>query len=646
MKMFKFFVAVSLLLFTSLLEAKVKISNLFSDNMVLQRDKPIKIWGTADPNEAIEVVFLNETKKIKTDKSGNWIVTLDSEPYGGAYSMKIVGKSNVVDLQNILMGDVWLCSGQSNMEWIVKNVKDASIEISRANNPNIRSFNVKQAIGTEPKHEVEGTWQECTPATVGDFSAVAYFFARELNRDLDIPIGIINSSWGGTDIETWISDDAFSKLPDSFKQKYAGAVKIDDFDKFLEENKTKKLAFHQAMDNDPGITQKWFERDFNTSPWKKMDIPQLWEKTLGEIDGIIWFKYDLVLPIEDAGKTAVIQLGPIDDNDITWINGKQIGSTEGYAVNRMYSIPENILVEGSNSIMVKVVDQYGGGGLYGKPADLYLEVNGKKYSLVGDWSYQASVTNKDFDFVEPSPNMQASLLYNAMINPIIQLPITGAIWYQGENNVSQAYNYRTLFPTMIEDWRSKWNDQFPFYWVQLANYLAKDDRPQESMWAELRLAQTETLDLPKTGQAVITDIGEANDIHPRNKQDVGKRLALITLNKDYDKKDVIYSGPTFNSFVIENSNTIIKFDNVGHGLYTPNKYGYVEGFMVAGEDKKFEWAKAYIDGDKVVISSPKVKIPVAVRYSWGDNPDVNLFNSEGLPACSFKTDNWDWISNK
>lgn len=632
----------SALIFASLtVTAKVKTSSLFSDNMVIQQNQPIKIWGVADPNETVEVEFLNQKKKTKADNNGNWSVILASHIYGGPYKMTIKGKSNQIEFENVLVGDVWVCSGQSNMEWPVKNVMNASIEMSRSNNSKIRSFNVKQAIGTEPKEELEGTWMECTPSTVGDFSAVAYFFAKELNSNLDIPIGIINSSWGGTDIETWMSGDTFETMPQSFKEKYNG-LKIDNIEQFLAENKDKKAAFYTAMDNDPGISEKWYATTTNTSSWNKMKIPQHWENVLGPLDGIVWYKYNLTLPKSDAGSTAVLQLGPIDDDDITWVNGEKIGATKGYSENRIYSIPENILTEGENSIVVKVIDYYGGGGLYGNEDDLYLEVNGTKHPLKGDWFYKEAVTNKEYDFVEPSPNMLPSLLYNAMINPIIQLPIKGVIWYQGENNSGKAYNYKTLFPSMINDWRNKWGTEFPFYWVQLANYLAKDEIPKESDWAELREAQTETLKLPKTGQAVITDIGDANDIHPRNKQDVGKRLARIALNNDYDKSDIIYSGPTFKSMDIKGQSVIITFDNIGDGLYTPNKYGYVDGFTVAGSDKKFKWARAYIDGDKVILSSPDVDVPIAVRYSWANNPDVNLFNSEKLPACPFKTDNWEW----
>lgn len=629
------------LVISSISSAKVKLASVFTENMVIQQNKPIKFYGTADPGEHIEIRFLNKTKKVRADISGNWSVAFPSQSFGGPYSLKVKGKLNDIQYDNILIGDVWLCSGQSNMEWIVKNVKDAPIEISRANHPKIRSFNVHQAIGMEPKQNVEGEWSICTPQTVENFSAVAYFFARELNKTLDVPIGIINSSWGGTDIEAWISPDAFTTLTSNYSDKYSGE-KIDNIEEFLEKNKERKAMFYSAISTERGMNEKWYLPETKTLSWKKMDIPQQWENVLGDVDGVIWYRYDFELTKEDANKTAVIQLGPIDDDDITWVNGQEIGSTSGYTENRIYSIPENVLKEGMNSIVVKITDFYGGGGFYGNAENLYVEVDNNRYNLSGTWLYKEAVTNKEYDFKEPSPNMQPSLLYNAMINPFINYPIKGVIWYQGENNVPQAFNYRTLFPLMIKDWRNKWNEEFPFYWVQLANYLEKDSSPKESQWAELRWAQTETLSLPNTGQVVITDIGEANDIHPRNKQEVGKRLAFVALKNTYAVKEIVASGPTYKNHHMNGNQLIIDFENIGNGLITPNKYGYIEGFTIAGVDEKFYWAKAFIDGNKVIVYSPLVDEPVAVRYSWANNPDVNLFNSEGLPAAPFKTDEWKW----
>lgn len=635
-----------LLCFASALHAEVKLANIFSNNMVLQRDKPIKIWGWADKNEAVEVHFLNQIKKVKADKNGAWVATLNPVSYGGPYTMEVKGKKNSITLNDILIGEVWLCSGQSNMEMAVHgwgSVYNYEQEIKDANYPQIRAFNVVKDISMKPKDNLSGTWQVCSPQTVSEFSAVAYFFARKLNKELNIPVGIINSSWGGTDIETWTSSDAFNSLPEKFRERYKD-FKVDNFDEFAKTNEENKAKYLNALNNDPGISEKWYEPSFNTSAWNKMQLPQMWENVIGNVDGIIWFKYNISLAKESEGKAATIDLSVIDDNDIVWINGIKAGETEGYAVKRSYKIPENVLKSGNNTIVVKITDNGGGGGIYGKAEQMYLQVQGKQYPLAGEWQYKEAVTNRMYKFIDISPNMYYSLLYNGMINPITGLAIKGAIWYQGENNASQAYNYRTLFPTMINNWRTKWGYEFPFYWVQLASYTAKDDKPVNSEWAELREAQTMTLSLPQTGEAVITDIGDADDIHPRNKQDVGLRLALIALNKDYGKKDIVYSGPTFKEMNIEDNKAIISYNNTGKGLCVKNKYGYVEGFTIAGADQKFEWAKAYIDGDKVVVYSEKIANPVAVRYSWANNPDVNLFNQEGLPAAPFRTDNWKGVT--
>lgn len=614
--------------------------------MVLQRDKPIKIWGWADKNEAVEVHFLNQIKKVKADKNGAWVATLNPVSYGGPYTMEVKGKKNSITLNDILIGEVWLCSGQSNMEMAVHgwgSVYNYEQEIKDANYPQIRAFNVVKDISMKPKDNLGGTWQVCSPQTVSEFSAVAYFFARKLNKELNIPVGIINSSWGGTDIETWTSSDAFNSLPEKFRERYKD-FKVDNFDEFAKTNEENKAKYLNALNNDPGISEKWYDPSFNTSAWNKMQLPQMWENVIGNVDGIVWFKYNISLPKDSEGKAATIDLSVIDDNDIVWINGIKIGETEGYAVKRSYKIPENVLKSGNNTIVVKITDNGGGGGIYGKAEQMYLQVQGKQYPLAGEWKYREAVTNRMYKFIDISPNMYYSLLYNGMINPITGLAIKGAIWYQGENNASQAYNYRTLFPTMINNWRTKWGYEFPFYWVQLASYTAKDDKPVNCEWAELREAQSMTLSLPQTGEAVITDIGDADDIHPRNKQDVGLRLALIALNKDYGKKDIVYSGPTFKEMNIEGNKAIISYNNTGKGLYVKNKYGYVEGFAIAGADQKFEWAKAYIDGDKVVVYSETIANPVAVRYSWANNPDVNLFNEEGLPAAPFRTDSWKGIT--
>ncbi len=623
------------------LMAEVKLPHIFSNDMLIQRDQKVNVWGWADKNERVEVVFDKQSKRTKADASGKWSIQLDPVKYGGPHTLTVKGKNNTIILTNILVGDVWLCSGQSNMEWTVANVNNATKEIANANYPSIRSFNVEKNMSMKPLDDLNGKWTVCSPSTVPNYSAVAYFFARKLYEETGIPIGIINSSWGGTGVETWTSADAYKTLGDSFKQQYKNIEIGDDFNTFVGQNDKNKEAYLTALKDDPGLKEQWFGAYTNLSSWKSLEVPGLWSNTeLNAVNGIVWFTYEFDLHAEAANKKGALHLGMVDDEDITWINGTKIGETRNYSTKRIYDIPENILKEGKNRITVRVYDTGGDGGIYGNKEELNIVVQGKHYPLAGQWKYKEAVTNAQFNIKDISPNMYHSLLYNAMINPIITFSIKGAIWYQGENNAGAAYDYRTLFPLMINDWRSKWGSEFPFYWVQLANFMAKDDQPVNSGWAELREAQTMTLLLPRTGQAVIIDIGDADDIHPRNKQDVGLRLAYNALNKDYGLKDVVYSGPTFQSMDIQGDKAVITFDNAPEGLRVHNRYGYVEGFAIAGSDKKFYWAKAYADGNKIIVQSDKVKSPVAVRYGWSNNPDINLYNKAGLPATPFRTDDW------
>ncbi|MFA5044334.1 MAG: sialate O-acetylesterase [Paludibacter sp.] len=645
MKRFLLVTSLFVVVLFSTINAVVKLPSIFSDNMVLQRDQTVNVWGWADKNEKVSVVFNEQNIKTKADKAGCWKVELSPMTYGGPYTLKIQGKHNVVTMENILVGDIWLCSGQSNMEFQVKQANNAKIEIDSANYPQIRSFNVTQEMSFVPKNDFQGKWEVCSPLTVGNFSAVAFFFARKLYRETGIPIGIINSSWGGTDIETWTSSGSFNSLPDKFKARYKNNP--ENVEKFLQTNAENKIQYESALKFDLGLKEEWNKTFTDISAWKTLPVPQIWmSPELVNVDGVVWVQYDLTLSATAEGKPAVIQLGKIDDNDDTWINGIKIGSTIGWDVKRIYNVSSGVLKAGLNRISVRIVDTGGGGGIYGQNEDVFLKIDNKKYTLAGNWKYKIAESNLKYNYVVNSPNSYPSLLYNAMIHPIIQFALKGVIWYQGENNAPSAYDYRTLFPNMITDWRTKWGQEFSFYWVQLTNYMAVDTKPVESDWAELREAQTMTLSLPKTGQSVIIDIGEANDIHPRNKQDVGLRLALHALNKDYGKKDIVFSGPICKSIEIQENKIHVTFDYIGSGLIADSKYGYVSGFSIAGIDKKFVWAKAYIEGNKVVVYNDQVQYPVAVRYNWANNPDGNLYSKEGLPTCPFRTDTWEGITEK
>jgi sialate O-acetylesterase len=635
--------------------SNVRLPKLVGNHMVLQRNTRLPIWGWADKGEIVTLSFLGKSYSAKPGPDGKWMVTLPAIPAGGPYEMTIKGK-NTLTIQDILVGDVWLGSGQSNMEWnLSMTVNNYKEEIAKADFPQIRLFDVKNVIAIIPQQEMtsEG-WKLCNPENIGGFSAVAYFFGRDLHRQYQVPIGLITSDWGGTPAEAWTSAAALKTLPDlkPFVEKIekgAGTVTKD-----AQEYEAKLAAWQKEFGSqDRGNLpngKTWADLDVDTSTWPQMNLPAIWEQPgiLPDFDGVVWFRKELILTEAEAGKPLYLHLTTIDDDDITWFNGVQVGNTNGYNVVRNYSVPAHLVKAGRNLITVRVTDSGGGGGIYGNEGELLAEVGGKTLSLAGKWSYQTA-----FD-VRTLPKRPAAMLdqnsptalFNAMIAPLIPYAIKGAIWYQGESNTSRAYQYRTLFPTMINDWRKRWGYDFPFLFVQLAGYMKDKDQPADYEWAELREAQTKTLSLPNTGMALTIDIGDPDDIHPRNKQDVGKRLALVARKVAYSDNQVVYSGPTFESMTVDGSRIRLKFSNLGSGLLVNDKYGYVRGFAVAGADKKFVWVKGYQDGNEIVLYSEPNTTPVAVRYNWGNSPDGNLYNKEGLPAVPFRTDNWKGITEK
>lgn len=624
--------------------AIVELPLLFNDGMVLQRNKPIPVWGWANANEKIEVYFKEQVVRTKADKNGKWSVHLNSETAGGPYELTVKGK-NIITIKNVMVGEVWLCSGQSNMEFTVNQVMNAEQEIKESDYPMIRQFLVGKEMSSTPKEKLKSAkWEASSPATIGNFTAVGYFCAKKLYQELKIPIGIINASWGGTCVETWTGKEAFENS-DEFKSMIAKYSKID-IDSLSEKQKKTivgKIESIQGSKLDMHADPQFRDPNFDDSNWPEMQAPKLWEhQQFPNLDGVVWMRKSIVISKEDAGKEAILELAKVDDDDVTYINGVEVGTTIGYNKKRIYKIPTGVLKEGSNSIAVRITDYTGGGGIWGDETDLKLTIGNTVIPLYGKWKFQVvDVT------IGISPNSYPSLLFNAMINPLIPYAFQGVLWYQGEANANRAEQYKKAFPTMIADWREKWNQgDFPFYFVQLSTFDEFGGNSNKgSRWAELREAQSFTLEtVANTGMAVTTDIGNAKDIHPINKQDVGKRLAAIALNKVYHK-NVIFSGPTFKSMEIKGNQIILTFENIGSGLMTPNKYGYLEGFEIAGADKVFHYAKAYIDGDKVVVYNVDVQNPVAVHYGWADDAgDCNLYNAEGFPASPFRTDHWDTIT--
>lgn len=629
--------------------SNINLPKIFGDNMVLQRNKLIPVWGWADANEKIAVQFNKQVKRTIADKNGKWMINLNPEKAGGPYELVVSGK-NIIKFSNVLVGEVWICSGQSNMEMPIEGwgkINNYEQEMAAANYPQIRHIKIPNKVSSLPKDDIaSGEWKICNPQNAGDFTAAGYFFARELYSTLKVPVGLINTSWGGTMVETWTSRKAFEQSVE-FKNMIAGmpSLNLDSLSKARNESLLKKIESVQGALTNKETAMTWNQADIDDSKWAPMNLPALWEQRgLDGLDGIVWFRRSIVVSAEDAGKEATLELAMIDDDDITYVNGVKVGSTNSYNTKRKYTIPAGVLKEGKNSIAIWVKDTGGGGGVYGDAGDMKITIGNKSQSLAGDWLYRIeSILQSTF----VGPNDYPALLFNAMVNPLVPYAMRGVIWYQGEANVGRAWQYRQAFPLMIKDWRKQWGaGDFPFYFVQLSSFNeANGNSKNGSTWAELREAQTFTLSLPNTGMAVITDIGNAKDIHPKNKQDVGKRLAAIALHNVYGINRVS-SGPMYQSMQITGHSVTISFKNTGSVLMPKSKDGHLSGFEMAGDDKIFYQAKAFIKDNKVVVSCDSVGHPTAVRFGWADDAGADdLFNKEGFPAAPFRTDKWKGITD-
>ena len=637
-----------LLLIAGGISAQVKLSPIFNNNMVLQQGMEIPVWGWAAPGEKITVTLGKANVSLKADQQGKWLVKLPKMDYGGPYKMTIKGK-NLLTYDNVMIGEVWVCSGQSNMEFNLITAKNAEAEIAASNFPEIRLFTVKKRISQSPQEQLEeGEWAACAPATSPRFSAVAYFFGRVLYEKLRVPIGLINSSWGGTVAETWTSEQTMAQNPDFTNQmSLLKKVNLDDYAASIEREVRARIGETSTVDlGMKGDLPIWAAPELEDSEWKTMKLPGYIEQNgLQGVDGIIWFRKEIEILPAEAGKAATLFLAKVNDSDNTFLNGTLIGATKLMAdKSRIYPIPAGVLKPGKNILTVQVEDIGNMGGIYGDSVSLKLQFEKRIIPLSGTWKYKVGLLKFSATL---NPNSYPTLLYNGMINPLLPYGIKGAIWYQGEGNAGRAKQYQKIFPELIKDWRTHWNQgNFPFLFVQLANFMKADSLPVESQWAELREAQSKTLALPNTGMAVTTDVGDALDIHPKDKQTVGKRLALSALKVAYNQV-VVNSGPVYKQMIINRNRITLSFSDVASGLKTKNKYGYLKGFAIAGEDHQFEWANAKITGPYTIeVFSPNVLQPVAVRYGWGNNPaDANLYNSADLPASPFRTDQWKGITD-
>jgi sialate O-acetylesterase len=572
--------------------------------------------------------------------------------------MTIAGRTRV-ELHDILVGDVWLASGQSNMGMPVKagpewqgGIVNEAHEIATAWFPHIRIFLAEHKIAFAPQPNIESKegWQAVTPETIGPFSAVAHLFGRELHQRYHVPIGLIQSSWGGTTAEAWVSPGGLRAFSE-FRQTIESIAHADQEAALSEHESYLKRRTgweKQHAGEDRGLSHeqaRWANSAADVSAWSTIQEPQKApEDALKGYDGVVWFRKDIVVPETEKIQSAQIHLIVAGKSDSTYFNGEKVGESNGWETPRDYAVPPELVRAGRNVITVRITGENGYVGMFdsANPEKQYMEVNGKVISLVGTWWYQPGIELSDFpvesaDAKLVSDRTQSTVLFNGMINPLTRFRIKGAIWYQGEDNSDRPVQYRKLFPALIEDWSHQWGYDFPFLYVQLAGFGPNKPEPADYQWAELREAQSLALALPQTGMATAVDIGNEQDIHPKDKQDVAHRLALAAANVVYNET-IVDSGPTFKSMRIEGNKVRIKFSNLGHGLVLHDKYGYGRGFEVAGADRRFRWAGATLDEDDLIVAHPLVSMPVAVRYDWSNTPDGNLFNVDGLPALPFRTD--------
>lgn len=623
------------------------VTNVLSSHMVLQRDKPNTFWGWTKPGETVTVTLDGRSASGVAGPDGKWIAKLTPPRVGGPYTVQIDGSQHVT-LDDVLVGDVWLCGGQSNMEFGLTLANGGPEAVSAANDPQIRIFLAPKATAFKPQPLNGGTWKVATPETVaqdgwGGFSAVGYFFGKKIHDEIHVPIGLVGDYWGGTNAESWMSASAAHTLGDFDKQ-------LSSVDAFLA-NGSKAYEERVAdwyVTNDPGSKpgQEWF-RPAEGGNWQTVDILKGFEQIgMGNSDGTAWFRRTIDLTAAQAAGEATLTLGAIDDADTTWVNGELLGSHTVWNEPRVYKISPGTLHEGANMIAVRVLDTGAQGGFSGPEDALALTLgDGTKIPLSGDWQARAGVdfnraTAYPMD-MNNNPNVP-TVLSNGMIEPIVPLALKGAIWYQGENNAGRAYQYRKVLPAMIEDWRKRFaQGDFPFYIVSLANFMPHRDTPGDDAWAELREAQARTAaGVKNSGIALAIDVGDAGDIHPKDKKTVGERLALIALARDYGKK-VAYEGPTYKAMKVEGSSIRLTFDHAA-GLTT---HGTVPGeFAICGVDHQWHWASAKIDGQTIVVSSPEVPKPVAVRYAWQSNPVANVYNGAGLPMVPFRTDQYPGVT--
>jgi sialate O-acetylesterase len=639
-----------ILLLPAYVQANVKLPVLVSDGMILQRDTKIIIWGWASPGEKVQVKFNKKTIRTVTDFEGNWKVSLPPMKAGGPYAMQVKG-NNTIKINDILVGDVWFCSGQSNMVLNMERVKEKYPEdIAGAEFPEIRNFFIPTASDITSIHKdlPPGKWVSASPENVLGFGAVTFFFARSIYKEYKVPIGIINSSVGGTPIEAWTSEEGLKEFPQLISriEKLKDTAYLNPILRSARrrpETSQGPMVNSRSMDKGTSGPKPWYDISYVPEGWHKYWLPGYWDdQGVKGLDGVVWFRKEINVPVSMTDKPSKLFLGRIVDADNVYVNGVLSGSITYQYPPRRYNLPSGLLKPGKNIIVIRVTNNAGKGGFVpDKP--YWLVAGNDSIDLRGEWFYKVGQVFRPASF-EPGTGFQPvsmqnepTGLFNTMVTPLINYRIKGILWYQGETNTNKPQEYQKLLPALINDWRIKWQEgPAPFLFVQLPNFMEVQYLPSESQWAELRFGQLKSLSVLNTAMAVTIDVGEWNDIHPLEKKVVGERLALAARKLAYGNDKIVYSGPIFRSAVLDRDRIIIEFDHVGSGLAVKGG-GDLNQFAIAGADRKFVWAEARIEDNHVIVWSDEIKDPIYIRYAWADNPEgANLYNIEGLPASPFE----------
>lgn len=623
-------------------QARVELPLVFGDGAVLQREQPMRVWGWSGPRAHVLVQFDQSKADVTADAEGRWHAELPAHAAGGPFKLSVRSGNDETVSHDLLVGDVYLASGQSNMEFELYKARNAAAEIALATDGAIRQIKIPDSWGTQPVDHLPGShWVAASPDTAAQFSAVAYFFAREIRADQHVPIGIINDNWGGSRIEPWMDAQTAGVKPAAIKAR----VERED----AAEAKAMQ-ATRQHLQRWPGVLgasaadaarARYAAANLGQSDWQPIHVPGYWEpQGYYDMDGIAWYRTTFTLSAADAAAGVTLGLGMVDDSDHAWLDGRLIGATDNaWNTPRVYRVAPGVLKAGRHTLAIRVDDLGAGGGIHGDPALVYIQPDhGAPHPFPGPWLFRPEAVSL---VSTQDKNQIATLLYNRMIHPLLPLAIRGVLWYQGESNAlpGEACHYRTQFAALIEQWRRDFRQPaLPFLWVQLANFSQGLDTPTASPWALLRESQSSALALPHTAQAVTIDVGDPDNIHPADKQTVGHRLALAARHVVYGES-LVYSGPAYRSMTVEGQLIHLHFDSTGSTLRA--RGNALAGFVIAGADRHFLPAQARIDGDDVVVQAAAVNAPVAVRYGWSENPaEANLVNAAGLPASPFRTDTW------